>query len=143
MSKIYWAAPLHDERDRKRNEKYVALLRKEGHQVYVPQEHGVWEELAKKLGDSEENVRKYLFTLDLKAMKEADICIACCGDIEHPREPSEGMLWEMGWMTAANKTVILFNEKKYWRFNLMPQFGSIMMDSFDDILEFLRNESFV
>ena len=143
MRKIYWAAPLHDEKDQKRNMEYVDKLRSKGYLVYVPQEHGVWEDLIKKYGKSEDAVREHLFKLDLQAMREADMCIACCGDLKDPRGPSEGMLWEMGWMTAAHKNVLLFNENNYWRYNLMPQFGSLMFDDFDKLLSFLDEEEFV
>lgn len=143
MSKIYWAAPLHDAKDQKRNMEYVDQLRKAGHQVYVPQEHGVWEDMLKDFNNNEIAVRTHLYKLDMKAMKEADLCVACCGDLQDQRGPSEGMLWEMGWFTAANKTVILFNDHEYWRFNLMPQFGSIMLTSFDSVLQFLEGEAFV
>ena len=143
MSKIYWAAPLHDAKDQERNEVYVSQLRKAGHTVYVPQEHGVWEDMLGEFNNDEKAVRSHLYQLDLKAMKEADLCVACCGNLDDPRGPSEGMLWEMGWFTAANKTVILFNEDNYWRYNLMPQFGSIMLTSFSKVLEFLKGEEFV
>lgn len=142
MSKIYWAAPLHDAKDRERNDKYVAMLRKDGHKVYVPHEHGVWEDLVEKFG-SATATRQYLYRTDLKAMREADVCIACAGDMNDPRGPSEGMLWEMGYMAADNKTVILFNENRYWDYNLMPEFGSTMFDNFDDILSFLKEEEFI
>ena len=48
MRKIYWAAPLHNKEDQERNTEYVEKLRAKGHKVYVPQEHGVWEDLVKK-----------------------------------------------------------------------------------------------
>ena len=143
MRKIYWAAPLHDAKDQARNDKYVALLREAGYRVYVPQEHGVWEEMLPQFNNDEKAVREHLFKLDLQAMKEADMCIACCGNLEDPRGPSEGMLWEMGWMTAANKNVLLFNENNYWRFNLMPQFGSTVFSDFNLLLKFLKEEAFV
>lgn len=143
MNKIYWAAPLHDPEDQKRNAEYVERLRARGHQVYVPQEHGVWEQMLGQFNNDEKAVRKHLFELDLKAMKECDTCIACCGDKATPRGPSEGMLWEMGWCTAAHKNVILFNEDNYWRYNLMPQFGSTVFTRFEDILDFLEGETFV
>lgn len=142
MSKIYWAAPLHDATDRARNDKYVAMLRKAGHQVYVPHEHGIWEETLSQFGGDVTKTRQHFFRLDLKAMREADICIACAGDLNDPRGPSEGMLWEMGYMTADNKTVILFNEDGYWDYNLMPEFGSITVGNFDSILDFLNEEEF-
>lgn len=135
MAKIYFAAPLHNKEDQERNAKYVALLRSEGHQVYLPQEHGIWEQFP-----DPQAARKTLYQMDLDAMRKADYCVACAGDNVIQREPSEGMLWEMGWMAAANKTVLLFNENNYWRYNLMPEFGSIMYEHFDDILDFLRNQ---
>lgn len=143
MNKIYWAAPLHDPEDQKRNAEYVERLRARGHKVYVPQEHGVWEQMLGEFNNDEKAVRKHLFELDLKAMKECDTCIACCGDLSTPRGPSEGMLWEMGWCTAAHKNVILFNEDNYWRFNLMPQFGSMVFTKFEDIIGFLEGETSV
>lgn len=142
MAKIYWAAPLHDESDRNRNDKYVAMLRKDGHQVYVPHEHGVWEETLNKFGGDATKTRMHFFKLDLKAMREADVCVACAGDHDHPRGPSEGMLWEMGYMAADNKTVILFNEDGYWDYNLMPEFGSTVFTSFDGVLDYLKDEEF-
>lgn len=143
MSKIYWAAPLHDATDRARNDKYVAMLREAGHQVYVPHEHGVWEETLGKFNGDVTKTRQHFYKLDLKAMREADICVACAGDHDHQRGPSEGMLWEMGYMSADNKTVILFNEDSYWDYNLMPEFGSIVFSKFDDVIEFLKGEEFI
>ena len=143
MNKIYFAAPLHDASDRERTNKYVKLLREEGHQVYVPHEHGVWEETLSRFGGDKNATRKYFYQLDIKAMKEADCCVAVCGDLTTPRGPSEGMLWEMGFMTAANKNVFLFNEDGYWDYNLMPEFGSTaVFKRFDDLLSFLKEEEF-
>lgn len=142
MSKIYWAAPLHDEEDRKRNAFYVTKLRANGHQVYVPQEHGVWEQTLDKFGGDVGKTRKHFYELDLKACKEADICIACGGDLANPRAPSEGMIWEMGFMAGCQKTVLLFNQGKYWNYNLMPEFGSKMFSDFDDIIQYLAEEEF-
>ena len=143
MSKIYWAAPLHDAEDRERNAKYVQMLREQGHKVYVPQEHGVWEQTLDQFGGDVEKTRKHFYELDLKACKEADICIACAGDMEHQRAPSEGMIWEMGFMFGCQKTVLLFNEKGYWDYNLMIEFSSHMFTNFNDILLFLSEEEFV
>ena len=143
MSKIYWAASLHGEEDRARNSRYVQLLRSAGHQVYVPQEHGVWEQTLDKFGGDVEKTRKHFYELDLKACKEADICIACAGSLEHQRAPSEGMIWEMGFMAGCQKTVLLFNDHGYWDYNLMLEFSSRMFTSFNDMLLFLSEEEFV
>ena len=143
MSKIYWAAPLHDEEDRRRNAIYVQKLRANGHTVYVPQEHGVWEQTLGQFEGDVEKTRKHFYELDLKACKEADICIACAGNMEHQRAPSEGMIWEMGFMAGCQKTVLLFNEHHYWDYNLMLEFSSKMFTDFDDIIQYLAEEEFV
>lgn len=135
--RIYFAGPLHREEDRRRNEKLVAALRMHGHNVYLPQEHGVWEDLVGDMGD-EDTVRKLLYGMDMDAMRMCDTCIVCCGDAADPRAPSEGAMFEMGWMKAANKTVLLYNEKNYWHYNLMPQFGADMVfDDWDSLIKFL------
>lgn len=143
MSKIYWAAPLHDEEDRRHNAIYVQKLRANGHQVYVPQEHGVWEQMLGQFGGDVGKTRQHFYELDLKACKEADICIACAGNMQHQRAPSEGMIWEMGFMAGCQKTVLLFNEHHYWDYNLMLEFSSKMFTDFDDIIQYLAEEEFV
>ena len=143
MSKIYWAAPLHDESDRKRNAMYVQKLRANGHTVYVPQEHGIWEQTLNQFGGDVAKTRQHFYELDLKACKEADICIACAGNMEHQRAPSEGMIWEMGFMAGCQKTVLLFNEHHYWDYNLMLEFSSKMFTDFDDIIQYLAEEEFI
>ena len=142
MSKIYWAAPLHDEEDRKRNAYYVSALRAVGHIVYVPQEHGIWEQTLDQFNGDVQKTRQHFYELGLKACKEADICIACGGNVANPRAPSEGMIWEMGFMAGCQKTVLLFNEHHYWDYNLMLEFSSKMFDDFDDILRYLSEEEF-
>ena len=143
LTKIYWAAPLHDKKDRDRNTMYVSELRKHGFEVYVPQEHGVWEDYLVRFNHDVEKTRRYFYVNDLKAMKEADVCIACAGNLDDPRGPSEGMLWEMGYMEAALKTIILFNEDDYWDYNLMPVFGSdYVCRKWDDVIDILCREEF-
>ena len=132
--KIYWAAPLHCEEDRERNFKFVRMLRARGHLVYMPQEHGLWEDFP-----DPKAARPHLFKLDLEAMQAADCCIAYAGD----RAPSEGMLWEMGYMTGIAKPVYLLNDKG-WDYNLMPEFGSTgMFDDFEKLYTHLVDESFL
>lgn len=136
--RIYFAAPLHKEEDKARNEALVKSLREAGYEVYLPQEHGVWETLVHP-GASETTVRKYCYNMDMDAMKKCDTCIVCCGDKQHPRAPSEGAMFEMGWMKGANKTVLLYNEGNYWRYNLMPQFGADeMFDDWTLLLNYLK-----
>lgn len=132
--RIYWAAPLHNEEDRERNLKFANMLRARGHLVYMPQEHGLWEDFP-----DPKAARPHLFKLDLEAMQVADCCIAYAGD----RAPSEGMLWEMGYMTGIAKPVYLLNDKG-WDYNLMPEFGSTrMFDDFEKLYTHLVNEGFL
>ena len=133
MVKIYWAAPLHDTADQERNAKHVKILRDAGFKVYVPQEHGVWEEFP-----DPQAARPMLYKLDIEAMQKADVCVAYAGD----RPPSEGMLWEMGYMTGNNKPVYLYNPHK-WDYNLMPEFGSHVFTDWSDLVSFLVSEEFI
>lgn len=130
--KIYWAAPLHDEEDQERNVCFVKSLRQYGHKVYLPQEHGIWEEFPDPFA-----ARPMLYRMDLQAMQRADICIAYAGE----RPPSEGMLWEMGYMSALNKPVLLLNPHQ-WAYNLMPEFGSHVFETWDDLVKYLSEEEF-
>lgn len=139
MLRIYFAAPLHDKEDQKRNKKWVYDLRTEGYEVYLPQEHGVWEELLPRFGNDEVAVRSYLYKQDLFAMAKADICVAA---VDREKGPSEGMLWEMGWMAGNNKPVFLLNPGGKHRYNLMPQFGATMFSDWHTLLEYLKEEDF-
>lgn len=130
---IYWAAPLHDKEDQERNKVFVDTLRNLGYKVYLPQEHGVWEEFPDPRA-----ARPMLYKLDLEAMQKADICVAYAG----PRPPSEGMIWEMGYMTASNKPVFLLNPHD-WDYNLMPEFGSHVFTTWESLITHLRAEDFV
>lgn len=138
MRKIYFAAPLHDMDDQARNELLIAQLRAQGYEVYAPQEHGKWEDLVAKFG-GKDATRRYLYNMDLHAMMQANCCVAY---VDREKGPSEGMLWEMGWMTGNNKPVFLINPGFKHGYNLMPEFGSMMFDSVDSALEHLAEEDF-
>lgn len=139
MRKIYFAAPLHDDGDQERNERVVQALRDAGYEVYAPQEHGKWEDLVSKLG-GKDVTRRYLYTMDLHAMQRADCCVAY---VDREKGPSEGMLWEMGYMSGCNKPVFLINPGFKHGYNLMPEFGSMVFDSADAALQHLKEEDFV
>lgn len=139
MRKIYFAAPLHDDDDQERNERVVQALRDAGYEVYVPQEHGKWEDLVSKLG-GKDVTRRYLYTMDLHAMQRADCCVAY---VDREKGPSEGMLWEMGYMSGCNKPVFLINPGFKHGYNLMPEFGSMVFDSADAALQHLKEEDFI
>jgi len=132
MVKIYWAASLHDPFEQQRNKTEVAKLRARGFEVYLPQEHGVWEDLVTAARAANptmreieiiQSVRNYLYLEDKRAIDECDIVVAYVD-----RHPSEGTLWEMGYAVGKSKKVFLVNACG-WTFNLMPEFGSIMVSS--------------
>lgn len=141
MSKrtIYFAAPLHDPEDQKRNAAVIAKLRDCDYEVYAPQEHGKWEDLVSKFG-GKDVTRRYLYTMDLHAMQRADCCVAY---VDRDKGPSEGMLWEMGYMVGCNKPVFLLNPGFKHGYNLMPEFGSMCFDSCDALLQHLQEEDFI
>lgn len=138
--KIYFAAPLHDPEDQKRNEYAVARLREAGHDVYLPQEHGIWENLLNRFGGDVTKTRQRLYVMDLHAMQQAQCCVAY---VDREKGPSEGMLWEMGYMAGCNKPVFLVNPENKHRYNLMPQFGSTMFASLETLIDHLDEEDFV
>lgn len=137
---IYFAAPLHDVEDREYNDKIIEELRREGHRVYAPHEHGVWEHvLQAKFNGDVTKCRRWFFEQDLRAMSKANVCVAT---MNRSKGPSEGMLWEMGWMTAAHKPVYLYNSNN-WDYNLMPEFGSRYFTTLADLILELRDERFM
>lgn len=135
---IYFAAPLHDDDDQRRNAFVIAVLREQGFKVYAPQEHGKWEDLVAKFG-GKDVTRRYLYTMDLHAMQKADCCVAY---VDRPKGPSEGMLWEMGYMAGCSKPVYLLNPGFKHGYNLMPEFGSMCFDSQASLIEHLKEEDF-
>lgn len=141
MSKrtIYFAAPLHDPEDQERNNKVIQSLRECGYKVYAPQEHGKWEDLVAKFG-GKDVTRRYLYTMDIHAMQRADCCVAY---VDRDKGPSEGMLWEMGYMSGCNKPVFLLNPGFKHGYNLMPEFGAMCFDSENALLQHLQEEDFI
>lgn len=139
MSRIYLASPLHDKEDRDYYTPYVKALREYYHSVYVPAEHGVWEEELKKFGGDAEKCRRHFFELDIAACNNADYCVA----MFNPRRrdgPSEGMIFEMGYMYALHKNILLYNQQGMWTYNLMPEFASTVFTDFSDLLAYILEE---
>lgn len=138
MVRIYFAAPLHNEEDRERNAEAVSQLREKGFEVYVPQEHGVWEDLVPRF-PTVVACRQYLYRQDIFAMRRADVCVAYQ---QRSKGPSEGQLWEMGWFRGMNKHVVLINENSH-QFNLMPLYGADeVFGTVQDAIDYLVSEEF-
>ena len=129
--RIYLAAPIHQKADFDANAVLLTQLRDEGYDVWSPQEAGIASDVAKQTGRSLAEVRKEFMKIDLSAMKNCDICLAYLG---REREPSQGMLWEMGWFSAMNKPVIIFNPFNN-KFTLMAEFTcDFYVTDFEDVV---------
>jgi nucleoside 2-deoxyribosyltransferase len=102
MKKIYFAAPLFNEMELKRNEEMTKLLREWGYQVYLPQESaGLSAKIIANGGDKYEVSRK-IFNTDLEGIKNSDILIFFLDG----RVPDEGACVELGMAYAWNKKCI-------------------------------------
>lgn len=102
MKKIYFAAPLFNEMELKRNEEITKLLRNWGYQVYLPQESaGLSAKIIAEGGDKYE-VSKQIFNTDLEGLKNCDILIFFLDG----RVPDEGACVELGMAYAWNKKCI-------------------------------------
>lgn len=118
----------------------ASKLRRLGFIVYIPQEHGIWEEMVneERGRDPSSNeativrrVREKLFIADKIAVDECNFVVAYVD-----RHPSEGTLWEMGYAVGKGKEVVLINACD-WKFNLMPEFGSYMCESTEQAIGYL------
>lgn len=102
MKKIYFAAPLFNEMELKRNEEMTKLLRAWGYEVYLPQESaGLSAKIIANGGDKYEVSRK-IFNTDLEGIKNSDILIFFLDG----RVPDEGACVELGMAYAWNKKCI-------------------------------------
>lgn len=139
MVDIYWAAPLHEKSVQAANGRAVYMFRKEGYNVYLPQEHGVVEEVLKQFDNDKTKAKPYFYKLDVIAMNRCDVCI-----VYHSRKeaPSEGQLFEMGYMKGQGKPIIVINESE-WDFGLMIEYGAdFYCNSIEEALAFMKNEGF-
>ena len=101
MKKIYFAAPLFNEMELKRNEDLTKKLRESGFDVYLPQESGLSAKMIKDKDDTLK-VSRSLFEIDKKAIMECDILIIFLDG----RVPDEGACVELGMAYAWKKNVM-------------------------------------
>lgn len=102
MKKIYFAAPLFNEMELKRNEEITSLLRNWGYDVYLPQESAGLSAKIIASGKDKYEVSKKIFETDLKGIKECDILIFFLDG----RVPDEGACVELGIAYALGKKCI-------------------------------------
>lgn len=134
--KIYWAAPIHKQQDSTSNAEHIAVLRRLGFDVWSPQEAGIASDISYRDKITLTEARRQISHTDLAAMKNCDICVAF---VDRDEGWSDGQLWEMGWFTAMNKPVIIFNPR-YLPITLMAEFTAdfhIKGDDVDKLVEVL------
>ena len=103
MKKIYFAAPLFNEMELKRNEEYTRLLEEWGYEVYLPQrEAGLSAQILKDESKDKLEINKRIFNTDLNGIKNCDILIFFLDG----RVPDEGACVELGIAYALGKKCI-------------------------------------
>ena len=103
MKKIYFAAPLFNEMELKRNEEYTKLLEKWGYNVYLPQrEAGLSAQILKNESNDKMEINKRIFNTDLEGIKNCDILLFFLDG----RVPDEGACVELGIAFALGKKCI-------------------------------------
>ena len=101
MMRIYFAAPLFSEAERDFNARVTNELRKEGFDVFLPQENSEITEIP----DTDEKRRKLLtgfFTKDIEAIDGSDVLLI----VLDGRVPDEGACFELGYAYARGKICV-------------------------------------
>ena len=103
MKKIYFAAPLFNEMELRRNEEYTKLIETWGYEVYLPQrEAGLSAQILKDTSKNKLEINKKIFNTDLNGIKKSDILIFFLDG----RVPDEGACVELGIAYALGKKCI-------------------------------------
>ena len=99
MKKIYFAAPLFNEMELKRNKEITKKLRSWGYDVYLPQENAGLSAKIIAAGGDIYGVSRKIFQSDIEGIKKCDILIFFLDG----RVPDEGACVELGMAYAWNK----------------------------------------
>ena len=103
MKKVYFAAPLFNEMELRRNEEYTKLLEEWGYEVYLPQrEAGLSAKILQDANKDKLEINKRIFNTDLNGIKNCDILIFFLDG----RVPDEGACVELGIAYALGKKCI-------------------------------------
>jgi nucleoside 2-deoxyribosyltransferase len=91
--KIYMAGPLFSTAELAFNRELASLLRQQGHEVFLPQEH-----------EQRKDLPAAIFASDLTGLDWADAVVAC---LDGP-DPDSGTCWELGYAYARKKLSIVY-----------------------------------
>jgi nucleoside 2-deoxyribosyltransferase len=148
MAKIYWAASLHSEEVRKANETLARVLEAVGHEVLLPQRHGIWEPMVQDLMVQEpfltyeralKRVKTHCFEMDMLDVIAADVCVLHC-----PKVPSEGSVFEFGYCKGKVGGCLCLvycpDDEVYDEINLMVTYGAPRCRTLDEVISFIDSE---
>jgi nucleoside 2-deoxyribosyltransferase len=91
--KIYMAGPLFSTAELAFNRELAGLLRNQGHEVFLPQEH-----------EQRKDLPKAIFESDVRGLDWAEAVVACLDGAD----PDSGTCWELGYAYAMKKRSIVF-----------------------------------
>jgi nucleoside 2-deoxyribosyltransferase len=91
--KIYLAGPLFSTAELAFNRELAGLLRAQGHEVFLPQEH-----------EPRKDLPKAIFEIDLGGLDLADAVVACLDG----SDPDSGTCWELGYAYAKGKLSLVY-----------------------------------
>jgi nucleoside 2-deoxyribosyltransferase len=116
--KIYMAGPLFSTAELAFNRELAGLLRRRGHEVFLPQEH-----------EQRKDLPAAIFASDLRGLDWADAVVACLDGAD----PDSGTCWELGYAYARNKLSIVYRTD-FRLFEGTDPINLMMSESADHVL---------
>jgi nucleoside 2-deoxyribosyltransferase len=116
--KIYMAGPLFSTAELAFNRELASLLRKLGHDVFLPQEH-----------EQRKDLPAAIFESDLKGLDWADVVAACLDG----SDPDSGTCWELGYAYARGKLSIVYRTD-FRLFEGTDRINLMMSESADHVI---------
>jgi nucleoside 2-deoxyribosyltransferase len=116
--KIYMAGPLFSTAELAFNRELASLLRRRGHEVFLPQEH-----------EQRKDLPAAIFASDLRGLDWADAVVACLDGAD----PDSGTCWELGYAYARNKLSIVYRTD-FRLFEGTDPINLMMSESADHVL---------
>jgi len=116
--KIYMAGPLFSTAELAFNRELAGLLRRRGHEVFLPQEH-----------EQRKDLPAAIFASDLRGLDWADAVVACLDGAD----PDSGTCWELGYAYARKKLSIVYRTD-FRLFEGTDPINLMMSESADHVL---------
>ncbi len=91
--RIYLAGPLFSTAELAFNSELARLLRAQGHEIFLPQEH-----------EQRKDQPRAIFESDVKGLDWAETVVACLDGAD----PDSGTSWELGYAYAMKKKAIVY-----------------------------------